>query len=162
MDNIKRVEVCQSSLDKLAVYRYLDVIKQTIFELETEQYQQERIVLINVIDDSVNELKVIFDTKLKGIFDAKEIGVINDISNSVNELKVNESFKIIGRHPETKRQQKKRVYTSKEDYLKYKDDLTKRYNYHWDVEHYQLTNNEWELIYDEYYKALDVIIKNNE
>lgn len=65
---------------------------------------------------------------------------------------VNETFKIIGRNPETKRQEKKRIYTCRDDFEKYKDDLIKRYNYYYDVEIYkQINDNKWGLI--------DIILK---
>jgi hypothetical protein len=56
------------------------------------------------------------------------------------------SYKIIGRHPFSNRQLKKRVYTSTVDYIKYKDDLTKRYKTYLNVEHYELINDKWQLI----------------
>lgn len=55
------------------------------------------------------------------------------------------AFKIIGRHPYTKRQVKKRVYTTEKDFNTYKDDLINRYVTYLNVEVYKLINNEWEL-----------------
>jgi len=62
------------------------------------------------------------------------------------------SYKIIGRNTKTKRQVdgKKRIYTSKEDYLKYKDDIIKRYRNFWGVEVHELVKGKWKLI--KYYK----------
>ena len=60
---------------------------------------------------------------------------------------MNRTFKITGKDPKTKRQRKKRVYTSEEDYLKYKDELIKRYkSYLVEVECYELINKIWKLI----------------
>ena len=58
----------------------------------------------------------------------------------------NKTFKIVSRNPKTGRQFKKRVYTSEEDYLKYKDDLIKRYSYNYDVEVYEMISGGWKLI----------------
>jgi len=60
---------------------------------------------------------------------------------------MNRTFKIISRNVVTKRQQKKRVYTSYDDYMTYKNDLTKRYSQRFDVEHYELIDSKWELIH---------------
>ncbi len=59
------------------------------------------------------------------------------------------TFKIIARNVTTGRQIKKRVYTSEKDYLKYKDDLIKRYAWYADVECYELIVEEWKLIHSE-------------
>jgi len=60
----------------------------------------------------------------------------------------NRTFKVVGRDPETKRQKKKTVYTSKADYLKYKDDIIRRWTTYmnFDIEIYELVDNEWVLI----------------
>lgn len=59
---------------------------------------------------------------------------------------MNRTFKVIGKHPFTHRQQKKRVYTSFEDYEKYSDQLTDRYKGYLDVEHYELIDGSWCLL----------------
>lgn len=59
---------------------------------------------------------------------------------------MNRVFKVIGRHPHTHRQAKKRVYTSVDDYKKYSPELTKRYTGYLDVEHYEQVDNEWKLL----------------
>lgn len=61
----------------------------------------------------------------------------------------NRTFKIVGRDRKTERQKKKRVYTSEKDYLRYKDDLIKRYKHLMDVEGYELIDDKWELIFRE-------------
>lgn len=57
----------------------------------------------------------------------------------------NRTFKVIGRDPETKRQKKKSVYTSEADYLRYKNDIIRRWtNYlNLDIEIYELIDDEW-------------------
>jgi len=58
---------------------------------------------------------------------------------------MNRTFKVIGRYDGI--QKKKRVYTSFEDYLKYKDDLIARnLRIGYNVECYELINGEWKLI----------------
>lgn len=59
----------------------------------------------------------------------------------------NKTFKIVGRNPVTKRQSKKTVYTSIEDYIKYKDAIIKRWRGFLEVEAYELINGEWMLIF---------------
>ena len=61
---------------------------------------------------------------------------------------MNRVFKIVVRDSKTQLQIKKRVYTSKEDYDKYKDDII--YSWvtwcKWVVELYEKVNNKWILI----------------
>lgn len=60
---------------------------------------------------------------------------------------MNQSYKIIGRNKQTGLQDKKRVYVSTKDFLKYKDDLIKRYkNCYGIAEVYKLVNDKWKLI----------------
>ena len=66
---------------------------------------------------------------------------------------MNKSYKILGRNPFNKKQVKKRVYTSELDYIKYKDDLTNRYLNYLDVEHYELINGKWMLIFVDKYRG---------
>lgn len=65
---------------------------------------------------------------------------------------MNRSFKIVSRDPRTNRQLKKRVYTSHEDYVRYKDDLTDRYTRWSNVEHYELLETKWVLVLEVPYK----------
>ena len=62
---------------------------------------------------------------------------------------MNRSFKIIGRHPETKRQMKKTVYTSEADYLKYRVDIIRRWGGSWmslDIEEHELVDSKWVIL----------------
>ena len=61
---------------------------------------------------------------------------------------MNKTFKIIGINPKTNRQYKKRVYTSEVDYLKYKDELIKRYSRYLHVKSYELIKSKWVLLLD--------------
>lgn len=61
---------------------------------------------------------------------------------------MNSTYKIIGRHPYNNRQVKKRVYTSSEDFLKYKDDLINRYIGYLNVEIYELIDGKWKLFWN--------------
>jgi len=72
-----------------------------------------------------------------------EIKVIQEFNTKKS---MNKTYKIIGRHPYTKRQVKKRVYTSTNDFLKYSEDLINRYKTYLNVEIYELKNDEWLLI----------------
>lgn len=65
---------------------------------------------------------------------------------------MNKTFKIIGINPKTNRQEKKRVYTSEKDYLKYKDELIKRYKTYMHVKCYELVDEKWKLIHEEKHK----------
>lgn len=58
---------------------------------------------------------------------------------------INRTFKILGRDPDTKTQKKKSVYTSYEDYLKYKDDIIRRWTGYMklDIETYELIDGKW-------------------
>lgn len=58
----------------------------------------------------------------------------------------NRTFKIIGRNKTTKRQEKKTVYTSEADYLRYKDDIIKRWGgtyMNLEIEIYELIDEKW-------------------
>lgn len=60
---------------------------------------------------------------------------------------MNQTYKIIGRSRETGKQKKKRIYVSTKDFLKYKDDLIKRYKYCYGiVEVYKLVKDKWVLM----------------
>ena len=61
---------------------------------------------------------------------------------------MNRTFKIIGRHPETKRQIKKTVYTSEVDYLKYRVDIIRRWSTYMnlDIEEYELVDSKWVIL----------------
>jgi hypothetical protein len=72
---------------------------------------------------------------------------------------MNKTFKIVGINPETNRQQKKRIYTSQEDYLKYKDDLIKRYQTYMNVMCFELIDNKWHLIESQSYSRVSKEIK---
>ena len=57
----------------------------------------------------------------------------------------NRSFKIIGRNKTTNRQDKKTIYTSEADFIKYKDDIIRRWTTYMNlnIEIYELENEEW-------------------
>lgn len=59
---------------------------------------------------------------------------------------MNKIYKILGRHPYTNRQIKKRVYTSSKDYFKYSEDLINRYKTYLNVEIYELIDEIWVLL----------------
>lgn len=62
---------------------------------------------------------------------------------------MNKTFKIIGINQKTNRQEKKRIYTSEEDYLKYKDELIDRYKTYMHVKCYELIDGKWKLLHEE-------------
>jgi len=99
------------------------------------------------------ELKEIFENNSNCYADTDEVVMAMDVERFVEVLKKigvidnKEIFKIISRDPKTKRQVKKRVYTCREDYFNYKDNLIKRYTLHYDVEIYRLlAPNKWSII----------------
>lgn len=63
----------------------------------------------------------------------------------MNEIRI---FKIVGISPRTNRQEKKRIYTSEKDYLRYKDDIITRYKNYLHVKCYESIKGNWELIYE--------------
>ena len=73
---------------------------------------------------------------------------------------MNRSFKLVGRHPFTKRQLKKRVYTSSSDYMKYKDELINRYRSYCNVEVYELISGKWSVIFTANYLPDPSYIRN--
>lgn len=62
----------------------------------------------------------------------------------------NRTFKVIGRNPATNRQIKKSVYTSEADYLRYKDDIIRRWTIYMnlEIEIYELIDGEWTRLYN--------------
>jgi len=58
---------------------------------------------------------------------------------------MNRTFKVLGRDTNTGRQEKKSVYTSYNDYLKYKDDIIRRWTRYMNlsIEIYELIDGEW-------------------
>lgn len=74
---------------------------------------------------------------------------------------VGQTYKIVSRNPITKRQVKKRVYTSIEDYNKYSHDLIKRYSMYHEVEVYMLVGyKNWQLIKTVPVSDLELVKKN--
>jgi hypothetical protein len=55
----------------------------------------------------------------------------------------NRTFKVVSYDPKTNLQGSKRVYTSEKDFLRYKDDVIRRYRYHLIVKTFELIDDVW-------------------
>jgi len=110
------------------------------------------------VNDDINDFGQVYCKKYEIWIGNGEFSILNEPATVMDFINLVDpdfnkiskplvTYKIVSRDPVTKRQIKKRVYTSREDFIKYKDDVIKRYHYHHDVEIYQMIDeNQWELI----------------
>ena len=95
--------------------------------------QKKKALWEKCVADTINERDSITESLRKhGVF------------NEQKDAEINRSFKIIGRDKTTKRQ-KKTVYTSYDDYVKYKDDIIRRWTIYmkFNIETYELIEGDW-------------------
>ena len=74
--------------------------------------------------------------------------LIDQVKVATETFEENKTFKIVGFNTVTNRQEKKRIYTSEADYLRYKEELIRRYAISCNVKCYELCDSKW--VFTEY------------